>query len=75
MSLRMPEPDAAILGRLERIVAALRTIVPGEGVFLLSPAQQILLRGRLYELVAPYLDGSTADDLCERLQGRASAAC
>ena len=32
MSLRMPEPDAAILGRRERIVAALRTIVPGEGV-------------------------------------------
>ena len=32
MSLRMPEPDAAILGRRERIVAALRTIVSGEGV-------------------------------------------
>src|SRR5262249_21845798 len=32
MSLRMPEPDAAILGRRERIVAMLRTIVPGEGV-------------------------------------------
>ncbi|HYV70961.1 MAG TPA: FAD-linked oxidase C-terminal domain-containing protein [Pseudolabrys sp.] len=32
MSLRMPEPDAAILGRRERIVATLRTIVPGEGV-------------------------------------------
>jgi glycolate oxidase len=32
MSLRMPEPDAAILGRRERIVAALRTIVHGEGV-------------------------------------------
>src|SRR5690242_14286948 len=32
MSLRMPEPDAAVLVRRERIVAALRTIVPGEGV-------------------------------------------
>ena len=32
MSLRMPEPDAAILERRERIVAALRTIVRGEGV-------------------------------------------
>ena len=32
MSLRMPEPDGAILQRRERIVAALRTIVPGEGV-------------------------------------------
>jgi oxazoline/thiazoline synthase len=49
-------------------------IVPGEGVFLLSPSQQVLLRGRLYELVAPHLDGGTADELCERLQGRASAA-
>src|SRR6478672_11606240 len=32
MSVRMPELDAGILGRRERIVAALRTIVPGEGV-------------------------------------------
>ena len=32
MSLRMPEPDREILQRRERIVAALRTIVPGEGV-------------------------------------------
>src|SRR6188508_1637628 len=28
----MPEPDAAVLGRREAIVAALRAIVPGEGV-------------------------------------------
>jgi glycolate oxidase len=28
----MPEPDSAVLGRRARIVAALRTIVPGEGV-------------------------------------------
>ena len=32
MSVRMPEPDAAILARRDRIVAALRSIVPGEGV-------------------------------------------
>src|SRR4029434_3405803 len=32
MSLRMPEPDSAVLQSRERIVAALRAIVPGEGV-------------------------------------------
>src|SRR6478736_5059578 len=32
MSVRMPEPDAAVLDRRERIVAALSAIVPGEGV-------------------------------------------
>jgi len=32
MSLRMPEPDGAILERRQRIVASLRTIVHGEGV-------------------------------------------
>jgi glycolate oxidase len=32
MSVRMPEPDGAVLQRRERIVAALRSIVPGEGV-------------------------------------------
>ena len=32
MSVRMPEPDGAVLDRRERIVAVLRTIVPGEGV-------------------------------------------
>jgi glycolate oxidase len=32
MSVRMPEPDAEVLGRRGRIVAALRSIVPGEGV-------------------------------------------
>ena len=32
MSLVMPQPDEAVLARRERIVAALRTIVPGEGV-------------------------------------------
>ena len=32
MSVRMPEADGAVLARREAIVAALRTIVPGEGV-------------------------------------------
>lgn len=32
MSVRMPEPDSAVLSRRARIVAALRAIVPGEGV-------------------------------------------
>ena len=32
MSVRMPELDAEILGRRDRIVAAVRSIVPGEGV-------------------------------------------
>jgi ribosomal protein S12 methylthiotransferase accessory factor len=49
-------------------------VVPGEGVFLLSDAKQNLLRGRLYELVTPLLDGRTADDMCLQLQGNASPA-
>ena len=32
MSLKMPGVDSAVLARRDRIVAALRTIVPGEGV-------------------------------------------
>ena len=32
MSLRMPEPDAVLLARRDAVVAALRAIVPGEGV-------------------------------------------
>ena len=32
MSVRMPDPDQAVLARREQIVAALRAIVPGEGV-------------------------------------------
>jgi ribosomal protein S12 methylthiotransferase accessory factor len=49
-------------------------VVPGEGVFLLSPARHTLLRGRLYELVVPWLDGRTAGDVCERLRAEASPA-
>ncbi len=32
MSVRMPEPDSAVLARREQIVKVLRTMVPGEGV-------------------------------------------
>jgi oxazoline/thiazoline synthase len=49
-------------------------IVAGEGVFLLSSTRQTLLRGRLYQLVAPWLDGRTSADVCERLRGKASPA-
>ncbi len=49
-------------------------VVPGEGVLLLSDSRQTLLRGRLYEQVAPWLDGRTAEDLCHQLRGTASPA-
>src|SRR3954449_7442800 len=32
MSLRMPEPDQAVLARRAKVVATLRQLVPGEGV-------------------------------------------
>jgi len=50
-------------------------VVPGEGVFLVSDGRHTLLRGRLYELVAPCLDGrTTGEEVCGRLRGRASPA-
>jgi ribosomal protein S12 methylthiotransferase accessory factor len=50
-------------------------VVPGEGLFLLSDGRHVLLRGRLYELLAPCLDGrATADEVCDRLRDRASPA-
>jgi oxazoline/thiazoline synthase len=48
--------------------------VPGEGVFLLSASKQILLRGRLYEIVVPWVGQLSAHELCEHLQNKASAA-
>ena len=36
MSVKMPELDGAVLARRERIVAALRSMVPGEGVIATS---------------------------------------
>jgi ribosomal protein S12 methylthiotransferase accessory factor len=49
-------------------------VVPDEGVLLLSDARQTLLRGRLYELVSPWLDGRTAEEVCRQLRGEASPA-
>ncbi len=49
-------------------------VVHGEGVFLLSEQDQLVLQGRLYELVASSLDGSPAEEVCARLRGRASPA-
>ena len=49
-------------------------VVPDEGVFLLSEQDQLVLQGRLYELVASSLDGSPVEDVCARLRGQASPA-
>lgn len=50
-------------------------IVPGEGVFVLSGTRQTLLRGRLYERVAPLVGaGRSADEICDELEGTATAA-
>jgi ribosomal protein S12 methylthiotransferase accessory factor len=48
-------------------------VVPGEGVFLLSPSRQVLLRGQAYELITPHLDGCSTDELCHRLAPKLSA--
>lgn len=49
-------------------------VVPGEGVLLLSDTRHSLLRGRLYELLVPRLDGRPADDVCEQVRAEASPA-
>jgi bacteriocin biosynthesis cyclodehydratase domain-containing protein len=49
-------------------------IVPSEGVFLLSEMSQTVLQGRLYELVAPCLDGRPLEAISAQLRGRISAA-
>ncbi len=49
-------------------------VVPHEGIFVLCGARQTLLRGRLYELVAPRVDGRSADEICDQLAPEASAA-
>ncbi|MBI1916591.1 MAG: TOMM precursor leader peptide-binding protein [Planctomycetes bacterium] len=49
--------------------------VPGEGLALLSERGQTALRGRLYELVAPLIDGRrSADAIAEQLDGQVAAA-
>jgi bacteriocin biosynthesis cyclodehydratase domain-containing protein len=49
-------------------------VVPGEGVFVLSESRQTLLRGRLYEQVAPWIGGRTIEDLCDKLCDKMSSA-
>jgi ribosomal protein S12 methylthiotransferase accessory factor len=49
-------------------------VVPEEGIFVLSGSKETLLRGRLYELVAPHVDGRTPDEICDLLTQRVSAA-
>ena len=49
-------------------------VVPGEGVFLLSERDQRVLQGRLFELVAPCLDGRPVEEVCAGLRGKASPA-
>ena len=50
-------------------------VVPGEGAFVLSGASQTLLRGRLYERVAPYIgSGRSADEVCDALEGQVTPA-
>jgi oxazoline/thiazoline synthase len=49
-------------------------VVPDAGVFVLSELQQIMLQGRLYELVVPLVDGRPIEDICSQLRGEISAA-
>lgn len=39
--MQMPEPDLAIIGRREKIAAALRSIVPGEGVITETDSMRV----------------------------------
>lgn len=48
--------------------------VDGAGVLVLSEARQLVLQGRLYELVMPALDGRPVEDVCRQLQTEASPA-
>jgi bacteriocin biosynthesis cyclodehydratase domain-containing protein len=48
--------------------------IPDEGIFVLSGGRESLLRGALYQLVAPHVDGRSADEICDRLAGQASPA-
>src|SRR5262245_11478366 len=48
-------------------------VVSGDGLVLLSETGHALLQGRLYELVAPYIDGRrTVDDIADLLRGQAA---
>jgi ribosomal protein S12 methylthiotransferase accessory factor len=49
-------------------------VVAGEGVFVLSEDNQTVLQGRLYEQVAPLLDGRPLERVREALSGRLAPA-
>lgn len=49
-------------------------VVPGEGLFLLSEAHQTVLQGRLYEVIAPWLDGRSIEEICAQLGEQLSPA-
>jgi ribosomal protein S12 methylthiotransferase accessory factor len=50
-------------------------VVPGEGVFVLTGAQQTLLKGSLYERVVPLVgQGLSPDQVCDRLEAELSPA-
>jgi ribosomal protein S12 methylthiotransferase accessory factor len=49
-------------------------VIEGEGVFVLSETEQTVLQGRLYEQVAPLLDGRPLERLREQLSGRLAPA-
>jgi len=58
-----------------KYVYRVETVLNDEAVFLLSERKNYLLRGRLYALLAPLLDGSrTVEEIVSLVQGEASAA-
>jgi ribosomal protein S12 methylthiotransferase accessory factor len=50
------------------------TRIEGAGVFVLSELRQIVLQGRLYELVMPHLDGRPVEEVCRQLADAATPA-
>jgi hypothetical protein len=48
--------------------------VPDEGIFVLSASKHELLKGRLYELIVPHIDGRSADEICASVNQKASPA-
>ena len=59
MAIMMPAADQAVLDRRDAIVAALRAIVPGEGV-IDSAAEMLPLRIRRADGLSPAADGRGA---------------
>jgi ribosomal protein S12 methylthiotransferase accessory factor len=48
--------------------------IEGRGVFILSELQQLVLQGRLYELLVDKLDGRPIEAVCQAVAGQASPA-